>query len=152
MTVLLLVLALSGPVEGQTVPGWSAGIGACSVQVLTVDSEGRLLPARAASGSRTPAMVFRGRTARPSDEDPPLVFDVFNPSGDRYQILLGTAYGRGLVLNGRPENPAGAVQATLAVAGSSIALTSMYGRWRVVPRFQGHDKPCGPARTFTIRP
>ena len=150
MTVLLLALVLGAPLEAQT--SVVLGADACSVRVLAVDPQGRVVPGRAASGSRTPAIVFRGRAARVSEEDPPLVFDVFNPRGQRYQVLLGTAYGRGVVLNGRSQDPGQPVQASLAVAGSSIEWTSMYGRWRVVPRFEGQDNPCGRAQAFTIRP
>jgi hypothetical protein len=150
MTVLLLAIVLGAPAETQR--GGGRPSAACSVRVLAVDPEGRLVLSRTASGSRTPAMVFRGRSARSSEEDPPLVFDVFNPRGQRYQVLLGTAYGRSVLVNGRPPAPGGPVQATLAVAGSSIAYTSMYGRWRVVPRFEGQDSPCGRAQPFTILP
>jgi hypothetical protein len=152
MTVLLLALVLGAPVEARGDVGLFPSVGACSVRVLAVDPQGRLVPSRTASGSRTPAMVFRGRAGQVPEGDPPLVFDVYNPRGRRYQVLLGTAYGRGVLLNGRPRNPGGPVQATLAVAGSSIEWTSMYGRWRVVPRFEGHDSPCGRAQAFTIRP
>jgi hypothetical protein len=153
MTVLLLALvalAIGAPLEAQTsvVPGASA----CSVGVLAVDPQGRLVPTRSASATRTPAIVFRGRAARVSEEDPPLVFDVFNPRGQRYQVLLGSDYGSGGVARGWPQRPGQTVQATLALAGSSIEWTSMYGRWRVVPRFEGQDAPCGLARSFTIRP
>jgi hypothetical protein len=44
------------------------------------------------------------------------------------------------------------MEARLAVAGSSIAWTSMYGRWRVQPRYEGRDAPCGPTMVFTILP
>jgi len=43
-------------------------------------------------------------------------------------------------------------EAALAVAGSSIAWTSMYGKWRVEPRIEGASKPCGRPEFFTIRP
>jgi hypothetical protein len=43
-------------------------------------------------------------------------------------------------------------EATLAVAGSSIAFTSLYGRWRVEPRLEGESLPCGRPEFFTIRP
>jgi hypothetical protein len=150
MTVLLLALVLGAPLEGQT--RVVVGADACSVGVLAVDPQGRLVPTRSASATHTPAIVFRGRAARVSEEDPPLVFDVFNPRGQRYQVLLGSDYGSGGVARGWPQRPGQTVQATLALAGSSIEWTSMYGRWRVVPRFEGDEGPCGAARTFTIRP
>jgi hypothetical protein len=42
--------------------------------------------------------------------------------------------------------------AALAVAGSSIVLTSMYGRWRVEPRLEGESDTCGRPQFFTITP
>jgi hypothetical protein len=152
MTALLLALVLGAPAEARREVGWLPSVGACSVRVLAADPEGRLVSARTVSGRRTPAVVFRGRAAEVPEGDPPLVFDVFNPRGQRYQVLLGSAYGRGVVLQGRPQSSGQPVQATLAVAASSIAWTSMYGRWHVVPRFEGQDDPCGRAQAFTILP
>ena len=152
MTVLLLALVLGAPVEAQRDVGGSPGDVLCAVSVLAVDPQGRLLRNRTVSGSRTPAVVFRGRAAHVSEGDPPLLFDVFNPRGQRYQVLLGSASGRSATLQGRSQSPGGPVEATMAVAGSSIAWTSMFGRWQVVPRFEGQDSPCGPAQAFTILP
>jgi hypothetical protein len=77
---------------------------------------------------------------------------VFNPSGQRYQVLLGAVASRSFLLQGGTRRADRPVEARLAVAGSSIAWTSMYGRWRVEPRFEGHDRPCGLPQVFTIRP
>jgi hypothetical protein len=52
----------------------------------------------------------------------------------------------------RTERTSRVREASLAVAGSSIALTSMYGKWRVEPRIEGTEKPCGRPEFFTIRP
>ena len=43
------------------------------------------------------------------------------------------------------------VSATLPVAGTSITLSSLYGRWTVQPYLDGQPAPCGPASRFTIR-
>jgi len=37
------------------------------------------------------------------------------------------------------------------VAGTSITLGSLYGRWTVVPYLDGQSAPCGPSRPFVIR-
>jgi len=152
MTVLLLALVLGGTVERGTDLGPSRGNSVCSVSVLALDPEGRLLATRTGSASRTPAMVFRAWSAPFLEDAPPLVFDVFNPRGQRYQVLLGAAPHRSFVLLGGTQRLDRPVEARLAVAGSSIAWTSMYGRWRVEPRFEGHDGPCGMPQAFTIRP
>jgi len=150
MTVLLLALVLGAPAETQR-DGWPR-VADCSVRVLAVDPQGRLVSTRTVSGSLTPAMVFRGRAARVPEGGPPLVFDVLDPSGQRYRVLLGRAYGRRAVAHGEPAAPGRTVEARMAVAATSIAWTSMYGRWRVEPRFEGHDSPCGRAQAFTIQP
>jgi hypothetical protein len=152
MTVLLLAIVLGGSVESGTDLGPARGNFACSVSVLALDPEGRLLSSRTASASRTPAMVFRGWSAPFLEEKPALVFDVFNPRGQRYQVLLGATNGRSFLLQGGTQRRGRPVEARLAVAGSSIAWTSMYGRWRVEPRFEGHDRPCGLPQAFTIQP
>jgi hypothetical protein len=82
-----------------------------------------------------------------------LLFDVFTPRGQRYQVLVAetrvTRAGRG---GHRVERTTRTREAALAVAGSSIAWTSMYGTWRVEPRIEGASKPCGRPEYFTIRP
>ncbi|HEY7923740.1 MAG TPA: hypothetical protein VII62_11210, partial [Vicinamibacteria bacterium] len=81
------------------------------------------------------------------------LFDVYNPRGLRYQVLLGTPRVRVTEHHGeRVERTTRTREAALAVAGSSITLTSMYGVWRVEPRLQGDSRACGGAEYFTIRP
>jgi hypothetical protein len=43
------------------------------------------------------------------------------------------------------------VRAALPVAGTSITLSSLYGRWTVQAYVDGQPEPCGPATRFTIR-
>ncbi len=43
------------------------------------------------------------------------------------------------------------VSAALPVAGTSITLSSLYGRWTVQSYLDGQPAPCGPASRFTIR-
>jgi hypothetical protein len=152
MTSLVLALVLAGPVGPDRDPGRLRGSSVCSVSVLALDPRGRLLTNRTVSATRTPAVVLRGWSAPFLEDTPPLVFDVFNPRGQRYQVLLGTRPSRSLVLQGGTPRRDRPVEARLAVAGSSIAWTSMFGRWRVEPRFEGHDRPCGLPQAFTIQP
>jgi hypothetical protein len=150
MTMLLLAIVLGGPAEAHRGAAWPAG--ACSVSVLAVDPEGRVVSTRTVSGSLTPAMIFRGRTARVPEGAPPLVFDVFGPNGQRYRALLGRAHGWPALVHGESPSPGRSVEARMAVAATSIAWTSMYGRWRVEPRLEGQERPCGRAQVFTIQP
>jgi hypothetical protein len=127
----------------------------CSASVSVVDGNGQLREARRVSASVVPSVVIRGRVS-PQEEDTPaaaLLFDVYNPHGRRYQVLLATPR---VVVSERDGHRVKKVsktrEATLAVAGSSIALTSMFGKWRVEPRIEGQSRRCGPAEYFTIRP
>ena len=43
------------------------------------------------------------------------------------------------------------LDARLPVAGTSITMSSLYGRWTVQPYLDGQPGPCGPATRFTIR-
>jgi hypothetical protein len=151
MTELFLALALAAPADGA--PGvFPSADAACSVTVAAIDAGGRERATRQVSAALVPALVFRAPFAPRRAGAPPLVFDVFNPRGQRYRVLAPTTRGAvSLPLRGSPR-PARTIEARLAVAGSSIAWTSMYGRWRVVPRFEGRDGACGPSTVFTILP
>jgi hypothetical protein len=148
MTTLVLALALAAPAAATTAHATPVGL-TCSVSVAVMDAGGRERAASSVSARRSPALVLRGRTSRPSPDAPPLVFDVYTPRGQRYQALLAAPPpGRGT----RALRRVPWLEARLAVAGSSIEWASMYGLWRVEPRLEGRRRPCGPAQLFTIRP
>lgn len=156
MKALLFALALAAPVSSAAdQDGSDDRRVACSLDVRALDSQGEPRSARRVSASVAPAVVFRGKLSSSAQDEaaPPLLFDVFNPRGQRYQILVArprvVVQARG---GHRVERTSRVREASLAVAGSSIALTSMYGKWRVEPRIEGADKPCGRPEYFTIRP
>lgn len=151
MTALLLALALAAPVDGVPDVARRLGDAACSVSVAAVDAQGRFRSARQVSAALVPALAFRGRVSPQVEGASPLLFDVFNPQGQRYQVLVPVRRGGAFALQGSPR-VGRTVEARLAVAGSSIAWTSMFGLWRAEPRFEGQDSPCGPPQTFTILP
>lgn len=126
----------------------------CAADVSFVDARGHLREARRVSASRVASLVIRGRVqASDDDATPALLFDVYSPRGRRYQVLPATPQVRIGERNGRRVEKLSRIQeATLAVAGSSIAWTSMYGRWKVVPRIEGEQEACGRPEYFTIRP
>jgi len=125
----------------------------CSTSVSVVDAHGNLREARRVSASVVPSVVIRGRVSPKEEETPTLLFDVYNPHGRRYQVLLARPRVVTSERNGhRVERVSRTQEATLAVAGSSIAFTSMYGQWRVEPRLEGESKACGRPEYFTIRP
>jgi len=152
MSMLLLALALAAPAEVSDEARSSAHL-TCSVNVTAFDRRGQQRPARRVSASVAPAVVFRGRVSPKEAEASPLLFDVFNPRGQRYQVLVATPRVVTKQRDGqRFEQTSRIREAALAVAGSSIAWTSMYGKWRVEPRIEGTNRPCGRAEYFTIRP
>jgi hypothetical protein len=44
----------------------------------------------------------------------------------------------------------GRVEARLPVAGTSITMSTLYGRWRVQAFLDDQERPCSPASVFTI--
>jgi hypothetical protein len=153
MSILLLALALAAPAEHNADQGRSRDELRCSLRVHALDDLGQPQSAHRVSAAAVPAVIFRGRVEPKDDQSPPLLFDVYNPRGLRYQVLLGTPRVRVTDHHGeRVERRTRTREAALAVAGSSITLTSMYGVWRVEPRLQGDSRACGGAEYFTIRP
>ena len=153
MSILLLAVALVAPAATVGGAERSSEPATCAVSVRTLDREGQAHPARRVSASVDSTVVFRGRVSAGVRGGPPLVFDVFNPRGQRYQVLLARPR---TVWAGRGGPRAGLMvrtrEAAMAVAGSSIAWTSMYGRWRVEPRIEGTSQPCGEPAFFAILP
>jgi len=153
MSILLLALALAVPGDHDTHPGRSRDELRCTLRVHALDDVGQPQSARRVSAAAVPAVVFRGRVEPKDEQSPPLLFDVYSPRGLRYQVLLGTPRVRVTERHGeRVERTTRAREAALAVAGSSIELTSMYGRWRVEPRLEGDSRACGRPEYFTIQP
>jgi hypothetical protein len=159
MSILLLAIALAAPISPDSEEARPAERVTCSVDVRALDAQGQPRLARLFSASIAPAVVFRGRLSfherEMEDEATPatLLFDVFNARGERYQVLVAEPR---VVVSERDGHRIKKVsktrEAALAVAGSSIAWTSMYGKWRVEPRIEGTSRRCGAPEYFTIRP
>jgi len=159
MSILLLAIALAAPISPDSEEARPAERVTCSVDVRALDAQGQPRSARLVSASIAPAVVFRGRLSlherEMEDEATPatLLFDVFNARGQRYQVLVAEPR---VVVSERAGHRVKKVsktrEAALAVAGSSIAWTSMYGKWRVEPRIEGTTRRCGAPEYFTIQP
>lgn len=153
MSKLLLALVLATPTQVLANGTASEERASCTVSVHALDANGRARSARRVSASVAPVVVFSGRVSPKDLGTQPLLFDVFSPRGQRYQVLLATPRVVTRERDGlRFERTTRTQEAGLAVAGSSIAWTSMYGKWRVEPRIEGTNKPCGQPEYFTIRP
>jgi hypothetical protein len=155
MSKLLLALALVASTDAlaHDDDARNRNHASCSASVSVVDASGRLREARRVSASVVPSVVIRGRVSPQDEETAALLFDVYNPHGRRYQVLLARPRVVVSERDGyRVERVSHTREATLAVAASSIALTSMYGEWRVEPRLEGESRACGRPEFFTIRP
>jgi hypothetical protein len=141
LALALVALAVPAPLENDQPEAIT-----CSVNVAAYDGRGTARSVRRVSSQAT-AVLFRGRLSRLSADMPSLLFDIYNPGGLHYQALVARERV-GPNERGQSRTP----EATLAVAGSSIVWTSMYGEWKVVPRFEGRDRPCGRPAFFTIQP
>ena len=150
MSMLLLALALAAPADQES---RSHDEPRCNVTVRALDDVGRPRSAQHVSAAAVPVVTFRGRVEPRDEPAPPLLFDVYSPRGLRYQVLLGTPRTRTIERRGElVARTTRTREAALPVAGSSIVLTSMYGRWRVEPRLEGDSQACGRPEYFTIRP
>ena len=92
---------------------------------------------------KTADLQFRMRLRTRDEEAHVVNFRVFTPEGHLYQELLVVQ---------RPEETdrVTRVSARLPVAGTFIATSSLYGRWRVVPYVDDDAEPCNAASVFTI--
>jgi hypothetical protein len=95
------------------------------------------------SARKTVDLAFRMRLVR-TDEDAHLVsFRVFTPKGHLYQEVQAVH---------RPASArrVASVSVQLPVAGTPIATSSLYGRWRVVPYLDDKPEPCAAGSVFTV--
>jgi len=121
---------------------------------------------------------FETRLERPAYGDHVLHFRVFTPSGFLYQELsapftwprpgsgrkgaqndavpVSASHTRGLPVQLLGESGArgghrrDTLRARLPVAGTSITMSTLYGRWSVQAFLDDRARPCSPPRRFTI--
>lgn len=123
---------------------------------------------------------FETRLERPVYGEHVLRFKVFTPSGFLYQELntpftwpkprhgrrsdtdkepaepVAVSYPRGLPVqvlgdaDARGRQRRDALRARLPVAGTSITMSTLYGRWTVQAFLDDKARPCSPPRRFTI--
>jgi hypothetical protein len=66
-------------------------------------------------------------------------FRVYTPAGHLYETFSASIMR-------------GSAAARLPVSGTAITQRGLYGRWSVVPHFEGDLLPCGQARSFGLTP
>jgi hypothetical protein len=95
------------------------------------------------SAAKTLDLQFRMRL-RNADEDTHVVsFRILTPKGHLYQEIQ-------FLHRAESGRRAASISGRLPVAGTAIATSSLYGRWRVVPYFDGSPRPCAAASVFAI--
>jgi hypothetical protein len=140
MTILgsvVLAAAMAAP-EAATVAARGRVCGG-----IVVSSPDRVRSRSASfSAHKTLDLVFRMQLRKA--ETPQLItFRVFTPKGHLYQeiqALPSSAAGRS----------ASSVEARLPLAGTAIATSSLYGRWKVVPHLDDNPVGCAAGSVFTI--
>lgn len=125
--------------------------------------------------SRILDLEFETQLEQPVYGDHVMRFKVFTPSGFLYQDLTvpftwpkpgkkgrseavrpaSTAAGLPAQQLGAPIGRSGkrrdTVVARLPVAGTSITMSTLYGKWTVQAYLDDRTRPCSPLRRFTIR-
>jgi hypothetical protein len=134
-SLLMLAAAMAAPAHAEP-RGRACGS-------ISVSSPDRPRARERFSATKTVDLQFRMRL-RDADEDRHLIsLRIFTPNGHLYQEIQ-------VVHRAESGRRVSSISARLPVAGTAIATSSLYGRWRVVPYFDDGPRPCAPASVFTI--
>lgn len=136
-SVLLLAAAMTAPARAEV---RSQGR-VCGAIVVTSPDQPR---ARLSfSARKTLDLQFRMRLGSRDDDAHVVRFRVLTPKGRLYQEIK-------VAHQGTSGKKVASIAGRLPVAGTTIATSSLYGRWRVVPYFDDGTRPCTAAAVFTI--
>jgi hypothetical protein len=94
---------------------------------------------------RTTALQFRMRVRAVDDDAHAVSFNVFTPEGHLYQHIQVTDS-----VEDDADDSVSHVSARLPVAGTFIATSSLFGKWRVVPFIDDDAEPCAAPSVFRI--
>jgi hypothetical protein len=177
IAILLVATGMAGAVSAHEQPQ-PRGCSAIEVTAPGLKRQPRNL---IFSTNRNLDLEFETQLERPVYGDHLLHFKVFTPSGFLYQDLTvpftWPRPGRGprnatpdaaavrpaaSFANGIPVQQLGdsaardgrrrdSVRARLPVAGTSITMSTLYGRWTIQAFLDDRAHPCSPLRRFTIR-
>ena len=111
--------------------------------VVTVSSPDRPKVRERFSATKTLDLQFRMRVRRPDAEPHMLTLRVLTPKGHLYQELR-------VPYVSDPKHRTAPLSVNLPLAGTAIATSSLYGRWRVTPYLDESARPCGAATVFSI--
>lgn len=171
VVIVLLAAGIAGPISA--LPASQA----CSAVEVTAPGLQKQPRGLRFSTRQILDLEFETRLERPVYGDHLLRFKVLTPSGFLYEELTvpfswpkphdGRGAGAtptaravpgfpsalpvqqlGVMSHGRPRD---SVHARLPVAGTSITMSTLYGRWTVQAFLDDRERPCSAPRQFTIR-
>jgi hypothetical protein len=178
--MLLIVMGVAGVTSAHD-NGREARPSGCSDVLITAPGLRRQPRDLTFSTRQILDLEFRTRLERPYYGEHVLHFDVFTPSGFLYQKLSihfnwpkpkprrwgwhdrdddRTVPASASVPTGLPVlllgdthrgRPTDTVETRLPVAGTSITMSTLYGRWTVQAFMDDATRPCSSKRSFTIR-
>lgn len=151
MTLAFLVLAAAPPAQPAV-----RAIGPSLAETACVSVDVRPTRRVTRASSRTWAarrLVSLDFTAslRAAETPARVEFHVLTPGGHLYQKLPTSPQESSPPRSHNRKTPP-VVTARLPVAGTQITQRGLYGRWSVVPYFEGSLEPCGPNASFALGP
>ena len=110
-------------------------------QPVVLKASGGTIPNRQMTWRARDVVDLELRTRlQPSSADARRIeFRVYTPAGHLYETFPASM-------------TRGSAAAKLPVSGTAITQRGLYGRWKVVPHFEGVLTPCGQARAFGLTP
>jgi hypothetical protein len=176
--IAMLLVAAGVAAQASAHEGGARGNAPVGCSAITVTAPGlRKQPRDLRFSTRAVLdLEFQTRLERAYHGDHVLQFKVFTPSGFLYQELSvpfawptpGRSRSRGQLEPASYPGPPGArvqvvgeaasswslrraeLAARLPVSGTSITMSTLYGRWSVQAFLDGKARPCSPVRYFTI--
>ncbi len=94
---------------------------------------------------KTLDLQFRMRLRTRDDEAHAVTFHIFTPEGHLYQQLQVSG-----AVDDEDDDRVSRVSARLPVAGTFIATSSLFGKWRVVPFIDDDTEPCAAPSVFRL--
>jgi hypothetical protein len=138
-SVLVLTAAMVAPAHAQVDPG------ARVCGAIVVSSPDRPRVRDGFSARKTLDLQFRMRLSNSDEEAHVVSFRIYTPTAHLYQEIQVAHRA-----DARKGRRVASISAGLPVAGTAIATSSLYGRWRVVPYIDDSPRPCAAAAVFSI--
>ena len=162
LSILAAVLAAAPLGAAKAPDARPVSLNGAVCQIVDIGSPQAPRHRRSFSATRILDLEFQTLLQRRVKGEHALQLRVYTPRGFLYQVLsvpFETPTGKKPIT--AVDGSAGGrwadrwprrLEARLPVAGTSIMASALYGRWRVVPHLDDRPAPCGPGRSFVIKP